>query len=320
MKGLINNISEAATRFGHKAAFKIKKASPELLLIGGIACLVGGTVMACKATKKANDILDEGHETVERVKGTVGNMLETGALEIKNEEENKPIFDKEIKREIAKSKLHTLGRVAGVYAPAVALGSAGIAMIFTSHGIMRKRQGALLASYNALDAMFKTYRARVLEEEDGKERDQRYLRGDRDRDIHDLTEDEMNEVEFVDKINHAAANMADDSVWYGPYSCRFDATTSSRFSMHPFTNLNVIREVEFMATNRFHEKGYICLNEILYELGMDPVPWGQLVGRIWERGSENDNVEIEAYEEFPETPGSAIILTFKCDGVIWDRL
>lgn len=314
MKGLINNIGEAATRLGHKAAFKIKKASPELLLIGGIACIVGGTVLACKATKKADDILEECKEELTYFPTKPEEFTE----DIAEVDRDYAIADN--KKRVVKVKLHTFGKLAAAYAPAAALGSAGVAMIFTSHGIMRKRQGALLASYNALDAMFKTYRARVLAEEDGKERDQRYLRGDRTRDLKDLTEDEMNELEYVDRVNQAAAKMADDSVWYGPYSCRFDATTSSRFSMHPLTNLNVIREVEMIATSRFREKGYICLNEVLHELGMDPVPWGQLVGRIWEHGEDSDYVVIEAREEFPETPGSAIILTFLCDGVIWDRL
>lgn len=319
MKGLVNRLGDAATRFGHKAAFKLKKASPELLLVGGIACIIGGTVLACKATKKASDILDEGHENVERVKGTIDNMLETGALEIENEEENKPIFDKEIKREIAKLKLRTLGRVAGAYAPAVALGSAGIAMIFMSHGIMRKRNGALLASYNALDAMFKTYRARVLEEEDGKERDRRYLLGD---DISEISEDQMNEFDLVRRVNEDAGGMLSQyPEWYGMHTVRFDANTSAAFSMHPFSNLNRIRSTEGVMTSRLHEKGYVSLNEVLHELHMNPVPWGQLVGRIWMPGEEDNNeFVIEAVEVNPDQPGSAIILNFQLDGMIWDRL
>lgn len=311
MKGIINNIGEAATRLGHKAAFKLKKASPELLLIGGIACVIGGTVMACKATKKANDILDEGKEKVDDVRKVLDD--ETVALTEADE--------KIIRKDVAKAKLETAGKLVTVYAPAAAVGAAGIAMIFSSHGIMRKRQGALLASYNALDAAFKTYRARVMEEENGKEKDHRYLCGD----PREMTVDELNELKFVDQINRAAADMADDSPWYGPYSCRFDATTTFRFSMHPFTNLNVIREVETIMSARLREKGYVCLNEALHELGMDPVPWGQLVGRIYDPHDGGysdgyDRFEIEAVEEFPDTPGSAITLTFKLDGSIWDRL
>lgn len=309
MKGLVNRLGDAATRFGHKAAFKIKKASPELLLVGGIVCIVGGTVLACKATKKASDILDEGHDEVEVMREAIddpeGNLVK--------------VDEKEVKKGIAKSKLRTLGRVAGAYAPAVALGSAGIAMIFTSHGIMRKRNGALLASYNALDAMFKTYRARVLEEEDGKERDRRYLLGN---DISEISEDQMNEFDLVRRVNEDAGGMLSQyPEWYGMHTVRFDANTSAAFSMHPFSNLNRIRSTESVMTSRLHEKGYVSLNEVLHELHMDPVPWGQLVGRIWMPGEEDDNeFVIEAVEVNQDQPGSPIILNFHLDGMIWDRL
>ena len=303
MKGILNNVSEAATRLGHKAAFKLKKISPELLLIGGVACVVGGTIMACKATKKANDILDESREEIEAIQ----DMTEDEQAVIKNP-----------RKEIAKVRVETIGKLIRIYGPSVAVGCAGIAMIFSSHGIRRKRNGALLASYNALDAAFKSYRQRVLEEEDGKERDHRYLTG-RAKDYEQLTDSEMSEMEFVDRINQAAANMVDDYNWYSPYSCRFDANTSMLFSMYPFSNLNIIRKAETIASSRMMEKGYICLNEVLHELGMDPVPWGQLVGRIWDP-DDSDLFEIIATEDVPDAPGGSITLEFLCDGLIWDKL
>lgn len=309
MKGLVNRLGDAATRFGHKAAFKIKKASPELLLVGGIACIIGGTVLACKATKKAGDILDEGHEYVEKIKEDLTDETQSFS----------PEAEKLIKKDVAKSKLRTLGRVAGAYASAVALGSAGIAMIFTSHGIMRKRNGALLASYNALDAMFKTYRARVLEEEDGRERDRRYLLGN---DISEWPDDGQNESEAIRNVNDGAVEMLSQyPAWYDIHTVRFDENTSSAFSMHPFSNLQRIRGAEGIMTSRLHEKGYVSLNEVLHELHMDPVPWGQLHGRIWYPGEENDDFVIEAVEANPDQPGSPIILNFKLDKTtIWDKL
>ena len=310
MKGLVNRLGDAATRFGHKAVFKLKKASPELLLVGGIVCIVGGTVLACKATKKADKILDEGREDVKLIEGNINKA---------NDADEEVRFKEAIKKGVVRAKLHTLGRVAGAYAPAVALGSAGIAMIFTSHGIMRKRNGALLASYNALDAMFKTYRARVLEEEDGKERDRRYLLGN---DILKWPDDGQNESEAVRNVNDEAAEMLSQyPAWYDIHTVRFDENTSSAFSMHPFSNLQRIRGAEGIMTSRLHEKGYVSLNEVLHELHMDPVPWGQLLGRIWYPGEENDDFVIEAVEVNPDQPGSPIILNFELDKTtIWDKL
>ena len=52
---IMNNI----TRSFNKVGFKLKKHSPEILLVAGVAGTVTSAVMACKATTKAADILDE---------------------------------------------------------------------------------------------------------------------------------------------------------------------------------------------------------------------------------------------------------------------
>lgn len=50
-----------------KVNFKLKKMSPEILVGLGIVGVIAGTVMACKATTKVNDILDETKENVDKV-------------------------------------------------------------------------------------------------------------------------------------------------------------------------------------------------------------------------------------------------------------
>jgi len=316
MKGLMNTIGESATRLGSKVAFKIKKASPELLLIGGIACIVGGTVLACKATKKASDILDEGKEKIEELNEEMDAAVESSV------DEALP----EIKRDIVKSKFHTLGKLAAAYGPAVALGSAGVAMIFTSHGIMRKRQGALLASYNALDAMFKTYRSRVLAEEDGKERDRRYMIGD-EAELKTSRELIPNgDGELVEDINDKAHKLMASQGIADPYTFIFSKETSYRWQSHAFSNLNLIRSAEDWGTSQLRLNGHLFLNDILKFLGMDEVPWGQLVG--WIRGSKDGDsyVELIAMEDFEtfrddhDAVSVPMIITANCDGEIWDKL
>ena len=52
---LTNKVTRAAGRFG----LKVKKHSPEILAVVGVASVVTGTVLACKATTKASQILEE---------------------------------------------------------------------------------------------------------------------------------------------------------------------------------------------------------------------------------------------------------------------
>ena len=52
---IMNNI----TRKFHKVGFQLKKHSPEILVVAGVIGGVTAAVMACKATTKAGDILDD---------------------------------------------------------------------------------------------------------------------------------------------------------------------------------------------------------------------------------------------------------------------
>ena len=51
------DITTKVTRGLNKAGFQLKKHSPEILIVAGVAGAVTSAVMACKATTKLNDIL-----------------------------------------------------------------------------------------------------------------------------------------------------------------------------------------------------------------------------------------------------------------------
>lgn len=327
MKGIINNLTEGASRLIAKGKFKLQKISPELLIVGGVGCVIGATVMACKATRKAEDVIDDAQETIEKIRS------ESEAVVGQDEDGNDvvgTVLTKADQHDILMTKAHAVGKMARVYAPAMALGAAGIAMICTSHGIMKQRNGALLASYNALDAAFKSYRERVLAEEDGAERDRKYLTGDRTTNYGpvELSEGEFNEMmnpEDIDEINQRAAREAQMAA-LGPYSFIFDSFTTSRWSAHSLSNLNVIRSTEDWANRQLRLNGHLFLNDVLDELGMDKVPWGQIVG--WIRGSREGDSYIEiiaddqrtAFDLDDDTCNKPIYLEFNCDGAIWTKI
>ena len=51
------------------AGLKLKKYSPEILLIGGVVGVVATIVLACRATTKVGDALSEVAETSEKING-----------------------------------------------------------------------------------------------------------------------------------------------------------------------------------------------------------------------------------------------------------
>ena len=67
IKGLMNG----TTRAINKISFQIKKHSPEILVVAGVVGTVTSAVMACKATTKAGDILEEHHEQMESINEVV---------------------------------------------------------------------------------------------------------------------------------------------------------------------------------------------------------------------------------------------------------
>jgi hypothetical protein len=125
----MNVLSETFTREIGRTVLSIRKDSPTLFLIGGVAGMVTSTVLACRATLKLEEILDEHRRT--------------------DVQEPEHVF-------------YTALSVAKLYAPSVIIGSASIGMLTQSHNILLKRNAALTAAYTALDKGFRDYRARVV--------------------------------------------------------------------------------------------------------------------------------------------------------------
>ena len=245
---LINNVTSAMSRFGSKMLFKVKKASPELLIGGGIAVIVVGTVLACKKTKNANDILEVAENEIES---------------IKVEAEAGQLTEAEQKKYIRQEKVRMVGRMITNYAIPAAVITSGIAMILVSHGIMKKREATLLTAYNALDAAFKKYRERVLAEENGRERDRRYLTGE------DYPKDDVLNDNEIDDINRQGLQLMHVNSPYGPYTFEYSRFSTKRWSPDPLSNLNTIRSAEEWANRQLRLMGHVFLNDILKYLDMD---------------------------------------------------
>lgn len=305
MNKLIGNVTGAMSRFGAKALFKIKKASPELLIGGGIIAIVTGTVLACKATKKAEDILEVAEHEIE---------------DIKTETEAGQLTEKESKHYILQEKLRMVGHMTANYAIPAACIVGGISMILVSHGIMKKREAALLTAYNALDAAFKKYRERIRAEENGVERDRRALLGD------DYPTDDIMNANEIEDINRQGLQLMHVNSPYGPYTFEYSRYTTKKWSPDSLSNLNTIRSAEDWANRQLRLMGHVFLNDILKYLDIDEVPWGQLCG--WIRGNDNgDNyIQILATEDRAAIDldndcwKKPIFLEFNCDGAIWDKI
>lgn len=72
---LMNTVTRAASKFG----YKLKKASPTIMIVGAAIGGVTATVLACKATIKAQDILKEHNAAVQTIHDTKA-KIDSGEL------------------------------------------------------------------------------------------------------------------------------------------------------------------------------------------------------------------------------------------------
>ena len=299
------NVAAKAVGIAQNTAFKVKKASPELLMFAGGAAIVGGVIVACKSTVKALDIIENYDKTMSAIEQATE---ESEKLNYTNEQRKKDIITVHVQTGIKLGK---------VYAPAAGLVVGGLVCMGLSHGIMKKRHIEAVAAYKALDKAFKAYRKRVAEKYGEEEEEAVYYNYER-KDIKGVEgiPDEKNAKVF----DGSAANLNEYSVY-----SRFFDETSSLYSRDPVTNKTTIIMVEKWANNVLNSRGYLFLNEVYRELGFEDTPEGQLVG--WLKGNGDDYVDFKvnnayrkANREFVNGLEPVVLLDFNVDGVIYDKI
>lgn len=156
----LNNIAKSIKRTAHMCGFKIKKASPEILLVSGIVAGGGAIILACKETLDIEEILDEHEEMMEKIQHSK-DIAETQGKDFGL------IYAEDMKKDIQQrtvvAYLKTAGKMIKHYAPSVGLFALSVTCLVASHNILEKRYLAAVAAYQTLDMAFKNYRANVIE-------------------------------------------------------------------------------------------------------------------------------------------------------------
>lgn len=308
VKEIINSVSYNAHRIG----FKIKKASPEIMVVAGVVGVVASTVMACKATTKVNDILEETRKQVD----DVHNVLDSDV--ITEEEYN----NDDAKKDLAIIYTQTGVKLIKLYAPSVIVGALSITGILASHKILKKRNVALTAAYATIDRSFKEYRGRVVERF-GKELDRELRYNIKAQEIEEKTVDkDGNETVEKKTISVVDPNM------YSDYARIFD-NGSMGWTKDPEYNLMFLKLQQNQANDRLRAQGYLFLNDVYDMLGIPRTKAGQIVGWIYDEDNPvGDNfVDFGIYDiynekacDFVNGRERSIVLDFNVDGNILDMI
>ena len=290
---------------------KVEKHSPEILMGVGVVGVVTGTVMACRATLKLNDILEEAQETRDKIKEVASNP---------NYEDK--YTEEDAKKDLTINYVQTGVKVAKLYAPAVAVGVAGVGCVLASHDIMKKRNVALSAAYLTVDKSFKEYKQRVVDRF-GEEVENEIRYGIKAQEIVEaVVDEEGNETTVTETVKTMNPTL------YSDYARFFDEA-SPCWQNDPEYNLMFLKAQQQYANDLLRAKGRLFLNDVYEMLGIEKTKAGQIVGWVYDRENPNgDNfVDFGIYDmskervrAFVNGYETNILLDFNVDGNIWDLM
>ena len=298
-----------------KLNLKVQKHSPEILMGLGIVGTVASAVLACKATLKVNDIIEEKNKTIDVIHSCV-------------EDETVDYTEEDKKKDLTILYTQTGVKLAKLYLPSIALGALSIASIVFGYKILNKRNVALAAAYTVVDKGFKNYRKNVVERF-GEEVDRELRHNIKAKQIEEKYTDKDGNEKTRKKTVYEIAEDKKPGEGISEYAKFFDEWNTDEHSKDPEYNLMFLRHQQDYANEVLKHQGYLFLNEVYDMLGIPRTQAGQVVGWIYDEKNPNgDNyVDFGIYDlhdqqkrDFVNGLERNILLDFNVDGVIYDKI
>lgn len=282
-------LNKHAPDFAQKLAQKAMANSPTILFGVGVAATIGGTVLACRATLKAQDKFTDFSQEVESVRLGMNELTQ---------------YRRDLTYVYVKNSLE----IVKPYIPAIVVGGVGIACLATSHSQLKSRNEALVAAYAAVQGAFDRYRDRVREE----------IGEERELDLYHAAE--TTQV-LLDDGKAVEVKSADPTKW-SPYAKFFDEGSKH---WQPDAELNRLWiDIQQRYLNQLlAARGFVFLNEAYEALGVEWSSAGQAVG--WIMNGDGDNyIDFGMYKatnaNFINGHEPNILLDFNVDGTIIDKI
>ena len=308
---LIKNAAMSISKIAGRSGLILKNASPEIYLVAGITGGVGAAVLACLATKKAPEVKARHLEDLE--------IIQRSWKEVKEGERDISEYpESDYKKDLITVYTRTTGDYIKLYGPAVTLGVLSIACIIASHGVMKKRNAALIAAYKTVESAFTSYRKRVVAEY-GEKTDYMFKNGIRAEQFVEIETDENGKKHKVTKTAYTQ-----DPNGISMYARFFDECNRV-WQRDASYNKLFLRSQQNYWNDILKTRGHVFLNEVYDSLGFDRTKEGAVVG--WVLGNKDGDSYVdfglydgsrEAVRDFVNGSENAILLDFNVDGVIWN--
>lgn len=306
------NIVSNLTRAFYKTGFKVKKNSPEILVIAGVAATIGGTIAACVATSKLGDVNEKNKADIE------------AARKLKGCDNTEGVVEANPRKALAGAYLRSGARIVKLYGPAVALSVAGYGCIFKSHNIIRKRNLALAAAYASIDNSFKKYRKNVIDRF-GEELDKELRYDVKAKEVEETVVDENGNAKIVKKTVQVAEHEEPSDF------CRCFDVGCIGWTKDPERNMSFLKLQQSVANERLQRRGYLFLNEVYDMFGFPHSTAGQIVGWLYRPNDPTYtgdgfvsfniyDINKQANKDFVNGKERSIWIDFNVDGPIHNML
>lgn len=293
--------------------FNLKQASPDIMLVAGIALSSIAVFEFCKKTYEAKPIVDDYKR-------------ELRVIESKKESESPEV----LRNWTVLATKNVCVDLAQTYWQPVLLWSASTGLIIQSHCILKDRNIALAALATGLGTELRTLHQRIIERY-GEEADYELKHGIKHEVVEEKRIDEATGSEVTDQKQIA---VAPDGHGMGGHSihARFFDDSSRVWRNDADYNRSALLSIEKECNDILREDGVLFLNQVYRKLDMKPSRIGQKVGWRYYKNPEDNlygdnyvsfgiyNLHRRANRDFVNGYEPVILLDFNVDGTVIDAL
>jgi hypothetical protein len=288
-------IPKSVTRFGYRHLLTVKKHSPTVMVVGGVVGLGVTSVMAARATRNIDPILDK--HAKQRIDIAVD-----------------AISEKDEQRQVVRLYSDTAWELGKLYAPTIAVGTISAMSVLSGHKILQTRHIATMAAYTGLMEQYQAYRARVAET----------VGPELERDIYGgavgkWEEDPNRPGEYKMKPSYGEQTAN--------YLRPFFDEANDNWTTDPTSNFYFLKGVQAHANNLLQARGYLFLSEVYKDLGMPPTKETIVSGWMLDSDTGDGFVDFGFMTDqspqgimFRNGAERSVRLNFNIDGVIWDLI
>lgn len=278
---------------------------PTILTVVGIGTLIASGVVAALRNEKAAPVMDK---------------LEVETTNWKKEAEIHPEYrNTEFQADMVISYKDAVVGFMKVYAPAIALAAVGSAAVLYSHGLMKKRNAAVVAAYGILERSFSSYRERVGNTVGEEIEEDIYLGKNPPVMTVDKKAEKVLTSQEPTRGGHLNVGTSEYAMAFGP--------DNPHWSSRPEYNLFFLRGQERYLNHQLQVRGHVMLNDVYDALRLPRTTAGTVVGWVYGEGDsyvdfglpeQGSSEEADYYFFFDHN--TEFLLDFNVDGLVYDKI